>query len=140
MVLVRKWCAEEGHDPVAHHLVHEAFEAMDGLHHMLEHRIEDHPSLFRIAIGEQLHRSFEIREQDGDQLALALERYRGRHDALDEVLRRVQLWGAEPRRGASGQSGSALIAEHRPRAILGAAPRTEVRCHVAIVVRSAREV
>jgi hypothetical protein len=62
VVLVRQRRAEEGHDPVAHHLVDGALEAMDGLHHALEHRIEELPRFFGVAVGEQLHRPLEVRK------------------------------------------------------------------------------
>ena len=40
VILVRERRPEKGHDPVAHHLVHRAPVAVDGLHHVVEHRIE----------------------------------------------------------------------------------------------------
>ena len=57
VILVGKWCPEERHDAVAHDLIHEAFESMNGFDHVLEHRIEDHPGFFRVAVLEQLHGS-----------------------------------------------------------------------------------
>ena len=36
MVLVGEGGAEEGHDPIAHHLVHGALVAVDGVHHQRE--------------------------------------------------------------------------------------------------------
>src|SRR5262245_39579258 len=47
VVLVGHRRAEEGHDPVAHHLVHRALVAVDGLHHPFEHGIENLARLFR---------------------------------------------------------------------------------------------
>ena len=41
VVLVGERRAEEGHDAVAHHLVHGALVAVDGLHHPLEHGVEE---------------------------------------------------------------------------------------------------
>src|SRR2546425_4735188 len=43
VILVGQWRSEERHDAVAHDLIHEAFEAMNGFDHVLEYRIEDHP-------------------------------------------------------------------------------------------------
>jgi hypothetical protein len=74
MVLVGKRRAEQGHDPVAHHLVDGALVAMNGLHHPFEHRIEDLTRLLRVAVSEQLHRTFEVGEQHGDLLTLTFER------------------------------------------------------------------
>ena len=75
MVLVSsEWRAEEGHDPVTHHLIDGALVAMDGLHHVLEDRVQDLPGLLGIAVGEELHRALEVGEQDSDLLAFALER------------------------------------------------------------------
>jgi hypothetical protein len=65
--------AEQRHDPVAHHLVHRALVAVDGLHHELENGIENLASLLGVAVGEQLHRALEVGEEDCDLLALALE-------------------------------------------------------------------
>jgi hypothetical protein len=55
-------------------LVDGAFVSVDGVHHQLEHRVENLASLFRIAIGEQFHRTLAIGEEDGDLLALSLQR------------------------------------------------------------------
>ncbi len=74
VVLVGERRAEERHDPVAHHLVDGALVVVDGLHHALEHRIEELAGLFGVAVGEQLHGALEVGEEDGDLLALAFER------------------------------------------------------------------
>jgi hypothetical protein len=72
MVLVGEGRAEQCHDPITHHLVDCALIAMHGLHHPFEHGIEDAAGLFGIAVREQLHAAFEVGEQHGDLLALAL--------------------------------------------------------------------
>ena len=59
VVLMGQRCPEEGHDPVAHHLIDRALVAVDGLHHVFEHRIDDLARLLRISIGEQLNRALE---------------------------------------------------------------------------------
>jgi hypothetical protein len=61
MVFMSQRRAEERHDPIAHDLVDSALVAMDGLHHQLEHRVEDFARLLRIAVGEQLHRALQRR-------------------------------------------------------------------------------
>ena len=63
VILVRERGAEQRHDPVAHHLVDGALEAVHGLHHVLEHRIEQLPGLLGIAVGKQLHRALQVREE-----------------------------------------------------------------------------
>jgi hypothetical protein len=45
-----------------------------GFHHVLHHRIEKLSSFLGISIGEQFHGAFHVGKQDGDLLALALER------------------------------------------------------------------
>ena len=89
MVLVGERRAEQRHDPVAHHLVDGALVAVDGLHHALEHGIEELARLLGIAVGEQLHRALEVGEEHGDLLALAFERGLRGEDLLGEVLRGV---------------------------------------------------
>jgi hypothetical protein len=73
VILVGEGGAEEGHDPVAHHLVHGALVAVDGLHHPFEHRIQKLSGLLRIPVGEQLHRAFQVGEQDGHLLAFPFQ-------------------------------------------------------------------
>src|SRR5215468_7598670 len=89
MVLVGDGRAEERHDAVAHDLVHRALEAVDRLHHSLEHGIEDLPRLLGIAIGEEYCHL----------LALALERSPGEENAFGEMLRGVGLWSGKAWRG-----------------------------------------
>ena len=42
---------KEGHDAIAHDLVHRAFIAVHGVHHALQGRIEELPGLFRVEVG-----------------------------------------------------------------------------------------
>ena len=101
VVLVGERRAEEGHDPVAHHLVDRALVAVDvdGLHHPLEHRVEDLSRLRGISVGEQLHAALQVGEEDGDLLALTLERALGGEDFLGEVLGGVCVRGGRTTRG-----------------------------------------
>src|SRR5262249_4473876 len=46
MVLVTQGCAQEGHDPVAHHLVDGALIVMDRFHHALEDGVRELPGVF----------------------------------------------------------------------------------------------
>ena len=106
VVLVGEGRAEERHDPVAHDLVHGALVAVDGLHHVLEHRVQELARLLRIAVGEQLHRALEVGEEDGDLLALALQGGLRGEDLLGEVLGGVGIGRRELRgRAASAQPG-----------------------------------
>ena len=106
MVLVGERGAEQRHDPVAHDLVDGALVVVDGFHHPLEHGVEDLARLLGITVGEQLHGAFQIGEEHGDLLALALQRALRRKDLLREVLGGVGLGGGE----AAG-----LRRERRPR-------------------------
>jgi hypothetical protein len=62
VILVGQRGAEEGHDAVAHHLVHGALVAVDGLHHPLQDRVEELPRFFGVTVGEKLHRALQVRE------------------------------------------------------------------------------
>jgi len=149
VVLVGQGRAEQRHDPITHDLVHRALVAMDSVHQEIEDRVEQGPRLLGIAIGEELHRALEVGEQDGDLLALALQRLAGGEDPLGQVGRRVGprrddpalrlRFGAgwvragvtEPRssrqgraaaRAASRQGGRALLAKSGGDRILMLAP------------------
>ena len=67
-------------DPVAGRLVHGALEVMDGLHHVFEDGIEEFTRLLWVALGQQLHRTFEIGEEHRHLLAFAFERSPGVQD------------------------------------------------------------
>jgi hypothetical protein len=113
MLLVRDRRAEECHDAVAHHLVDRAFIVVHGLDHPLQHRIEQAPRVLRIAIGQELHRALEVREQDGHMLALSLQRVLGGADTLGQMRRRVRGRRGETRRrvGRGAHGRGALRAE-----------------------------
>src|SRR5262245_11115797 len=128
MILVCEGRAKERHNPVAHHLIDRALVPMDRLHHALEDRVEDLARFFRIAIGEQLHRAFEVGEEHRDLLALTLEIRLGGEDLLGEVLGGVGL-GRSKARLPSGWSTDCLAAlktELRSRRKLCAALATRV--------------
>jgi hypothetical protein len=127
MVLVSERRAEEGHDPVAHDLVDRTFVAMDGLHHPLENRIEQLSRFFRIALGEQPRRAFQVREEHCHEFALALQGGLGGENLLGEVLGGVDVGRLEPRRGDLGQRGGTLAAELVLQRIISAAGRADSR-------------
>ena len=89
MVLRGERRPEQRHDAVAQHLVDGAPVVAHGLHHPLEHRIEDGACLLGIAVREELHRAFEVGEQHRHLLALALQCAAVGTDLLGEVLRGV---------------------------------------------------
>jgi hypothetical protein len=91
VVLVGERRPEQSHDAVAHHLIDGAFVAMDRFHHPLEHRIEEPPGVFRVSIGQNLERSAEISEEDGDLFALAFDSLAPPENLLREVLWRVAM-------------------------------------------------
>ena len=64
---------EQRHDAIAHDLVDGALVVMDGLHHALEHGVEELPGLLGVAVGEQFHRALQVGEEHRHLLALALE-------------------------------------------------------------------
>ena len=88
---------EERHDSVTHDLVHGPFVAMHCLHQPLEDRVEDFTCLLRVAIGQELHRPFEIRKQNRHLLALTFQRALGVEDLLGEMPRSVRVRGGEAR-------------------------------------------
>ncbi|MBI2161674.1 MAG: hypothetical protein HYU25_15090 [Candidatus Rokubacteria bacterium] len=70
---------------------------MDGLHHPLEHGVENPFSFLGIAVGQELHGALQVREEDGDLLALALQDGSRGQDLLGEVPRGIDLGRREPR-------------------------------------------
>jgi hypothetical protein len=91
MVFVGQGRSEEGHDPVAHDLVDGALVAVDSFHRVFEDRIKKLARLLGIPVGEQLHRTFQVGEEDGDLLAFALQSALGSQDSFGQVLRRVAV-------------------------------------------------
>jgi hypothetical protein len=114
MVLMGERRPEERHDAVAHHLIHGALVAMDGLHHEREDGIEDLSRLLGVTVGEQLHRPLEVGEEDGHLLALTLQRGLGVDDPFGEVLRRVGLGRGEARLSRFIERRRTLPAEFVP--------------------------
>ena len=131
VILVRERRPEQGHDPVAHHLVDRALVSVDRLHHPLEHRIEQPSRLFRIPIGQELHRALQVREEHRDVFSLALEGAAGAQDLLDEVLRRVRLGRGDRRlRGQHGPAGAAELLADADRLATGGTGELEARAAV----------
>ena len=89
MVFMRNRRPKQGHNAVAHDLVHRPFIAVHGRHHALEDRIEELARLLRVAIGQQLHRAFEIGKEDRYLLAFPFEGALGGQDLLCQICGRI---------------------------------------------------
>jgi hypothetical protein len=66
VILMRHRGSEQGHNPVAHHLVDSALVVMDGLHHAFKHGVKDPARLFRITVGEQFYGALKVSKEDSD--------------------------------------------------------------------------
>jgi hypothetical protein len=84
VILVGEGCAEQHHDPVAHHPVDRALVAMHGFHHQVESGVENLAHLFWVTVSEQLHGAPGVAEEHRDLLALALQRGPGGDDLLGQ--------------------------------------------------------
>ena len=104
VILLGQRRAEEGHDPVAHHLIDGAIVAMDRIHHPLQHRVENPARVFGVTVGQQFHRSLQISEEDRHLLSLAFEGDLRVKDALGRMLREWLASGVKP--GQQGRPAS----------------------------------
>src|SRR4030095_8425932 len=89
MVLVGNRGAEERHDSVAGVLVDSPLVSVNAARKDPEQAIEQAMPFLGIDALSELHRTHDVGEEDGDQLALAPERALGRKNLLDEMPRRV---------------------------------------------------
>jgi hypothetical protein len=96
MILVGDRRAEEGHDAVAHNPVHGPLVALDRLDHAFEHGIEELLRLLGVAVSNQVHRTLDVGEQHGDQLALTLKSCSGIEDLVGKVPGRIILGRGKP--------------------------------------------
>ena len=85
MIFMGNGRAEEGHNPIPHHLVDGALVAVHGLDHALQDRVQQLSGLLGIAVGQQLHRSLQVGKQYGDLLALALQGTAGGQDFFRQI-------------------------------------------------------
>ena len=91
MVFMRQRRAKEGHNAIAHDLIHRTFVPVHGGHHALQHGIEELPRLLRVTVGEEFHGALQVSEEHGHLLALAFQgRARG-EDLFGKVPWRVGL-------------------------------------------------
>jgi len=86
MILASDRRAEEGQDAVAHDPVHGTLVAVNRFNHAVEHRIEELLCGLRVAVRKDLHRVFDISEQDSDLFALALDGGPCAQDLVGQVL------------------------------------------------------
>jgi len=98
MVLVRDGRAEEGHEAVAQELVHGPLVAVDLGEHQLEGAIHELVDVLRVETLGQCGEARDVHEEDGDELALALQRALRDEDLLGQVLGGVALRFRESRR------------------------------------------
>ena len=112
MVLVRYRRAEQGEDAVSSGLDDVAVITAHGIDHELEDRIDDRTRLFRIKILLQPGRVYDVDEQCGDELPLALHHRRRFFCVRLSATLLVATFYFFGREGAA-----ALIAEFRSRSI-----------------------
>ena len=96
--------------PSPEHLVDGALEAVHGVHHELQGRIEELLGGFGIEVADQLGGAFEVGKQHRHLLALAFQGTAGRQDLLGEIGRGVGegrlARGLHGRRGGDGSGAS----------------------------------
>jgi hypothetical protein len=78
MVFMRNWGAEQRHDTIPHDLVDRPLIAVHGPHHAFQDGIEELPGLLRIPVGQEFHRTLEVRKQHRDLLAFPFQGTAGR--------------------------------------------------------------
>ncbi|MGD8476897.1 MAG: hypothetical protein PVI98_07105 [Burkholderiales bacterium] len=91
---------------------------MHRIHHVPEHRIEDGARFFRIAIGQQFHRSGQIGKQDRDLLAFTFKGSARAEDLVAQVFWCMCVWRSRAHRGiCAAELGAAFAAEFMLRRI-----------------------
>ncbi len=129
VILVGDRRPEQRHDAVSRVLVHRPLEAVHALGQYLEETVEDRMPLLGVELLGQFHRAFDIREQDRDLLALALERGARAQDLLRQVTRRVGDGGGCTR---GRESAAATVTEARAAPRLSSAARAVHASAVAL--------
>jgi hypothetical protein len=76
MILMGDRRAKQRENPVARRLHHVTVEAMGCVDRQLERRIDDGACFLRVEVLHQFGRAFDVGEQRGDRLALAVDRRR----------------------------------------------------------------
>ena len=89
MVLMRNRRPKQGHNAIAHDLVHGPLIAVHGGHHSFQHGVEELAGLLGVAVSQQFHRALQVGKEDRHLLALAFEDGFGGEDFLDQILRGI---------------------------------------------------
>jgi hypothetical protein len=89
VVFMRDRRPKQGHDPIAHDLVHGPLVTVHGRHHALEDRVEELARLLGVAVGQQLYRAFEIGKEDRHLLAFPFDGALGGQDLLCQMCGRI---------------------------------------------------
>jgi hypothetical protein len=85
MIFMGERRPEQGHDPVAQHLIDRPFVAVDRVHQQRQDRVEKRSRLFGVAVGQQLHGALEVGEQHSDLFALAFQARTGFEDFFGQM-------------------------------------------------------
>ena len=80
---------KQGHKAVAEHLVHRALEAVHGVHHAVDGRVEELLGGFRVEALDKLGGVFDVGKQHRDLFALAFQGGAGGQNLLRQVGRGV---------------------------------------------------
>src|SRR5262249_41300132 len=130
VVLMGDGGPEQGHDAIAHDLVHRPLVAVHRCHHVLHHRVEELARLLRVTVGKQLHRALQGGKQYRDLFPFPFQGgARGedffcqmrRDSSAGRWCRRSERWGGGCGRGLQG--GRTFPAELEPGRILEPAVR-----------------
>jgi len=89
VVLVGNGRTKHGHEAIARHIVHRAFEAVHGVHHALQGRIKEGLAGFWIEVTDQFGIPCEVGKQHGDLLALTLHGAARGENLLGQIGGRV---------------------------------------------------
>jgi len=89
VVFVGNGRPKQGHNAVAEHLIHRAFEAVHGAHHALQGRLQELLRGFRIEATDEFSGVFEVGEEHGHLLAFAFQGGAGGQDFVGEMRRCV---------------------------------------------------
>jgi len=93
MVFVCRRCAEQREDAVAGRLHDVAVVALDRVDHDAQRRVDNRAGLFRVEVGHQFGRAFDIGEERSDHLALAIENFAARLPGIYSDARRFVAYG-----------------------------------------------
>ena len=85
MVFVGNGRPKQGHNAVAQHLVHGALEAVHGVHHAVQGRVEELLGGFGIEAADQFRGVLEVGKQHRHLLALAFQGGTGSENLLGQM-------------------------------------------------------